>query len=116
MKLICFCLLITLYGCNSNCEKLPSSFSSYSEAISKIHSTNFKLDESVNTSKSSWVKGAAYYSCDGSAGYFILKTDNKDYIHKDLPVSVWENFKNAKSYGSYYDNNIKHNYQFVLDK
>jgi len=98
-----------------NCNDLPGSYSSYDEALSTIRSAEFKLHEKISTSKSSWIRGAEYYSCDNRTGYFILKTDSKDYIHKDMPVNVWESFKNAESFGRYYNDNIKHRYYFKLN-
>ena len=98
----------------SNCNQLPKRFVSYSEAISKIKSANFKIDQSVNTSKSSWIRGAIFYSCDGNYGFLIIKTSSKEFIHKDVPISVWEGFKNASSFGSYYDYNIKNRYLLNL--
>jgi hypothetical protein len=39
---------------------------------------------------------------------------NEDYVHKNLPLRVWEGFKKAKSFGSYYDALIKNRYQLDL--
>lgn len=110
--LLC-CISLTACG-QTDCNKLQANFSSYSEAVSKIKSTKFTLTENVNTSSSSWVRGASYYSCDKKFGYFIIKTDKRNYIYKDLPINIWINFKNANSFGSYYDRNIKNRYQLYL--
>lgn len=112
INILC-CLAITTYG-QTDCNKLQANFKSYNEAVSKINSTKFIFTESVNTSKSSWVRGASYFSCDKVFGYFIIKTDKHNYIYKDLPISVWNNFKNASSFGSFYDRNIKNRYQLYL--
>lgn len=117
-NLIIYLLLyISFSACGQvDCNKLQSNFKSYSEAENKIKKTKFTLSESVNTSKSSWIRGAYYYSCDKKFGFFIIKTDKQNYIHKDLPISVWNGFKNANSFGSYYDRNIKHRHQLYLTK
>jgi len=111
--------LITLIAlsCNSqDCNKLPVNFSSYSQAISLVKRSAFKINESANTSNSSWITSAKYYSCDGVKGYFIYTTiKNREYIHKGVPVNVWEDFKNASSKGSYYDYNIKNRYRLQLN-
>ena len=120
-----FCLIIT--SCEQNklsnsivsnevndCNSLQSNFSSYNEAINIIESIKFTLTDNVNTSNSSWIRGASFYSCDKNFGYFIIKTDKNKYIHKDLPTSVWNSFKKANSFGSYYNNNIKNRYQLNL--
>jgi hypothetical protein len=93
---------------------MKANFTSYSEAINTINITKFKITESVNTSRSSWVRGAFFYSCDKITGYFIIKTDNGSYIYKNLPISVWISFKNASSFGSYYDKNIRNRYKLYL--
>jgi hypothetical protein len=49
------------YG--QDCNKIPASFSSYEQASDLVKSSNFKIKESVNTSKSSWIRGATFYSC-----------------------------------------------------
>ena len=99
-----------------NCDQLPKHFSSYQDAEEKIKATHFKLEESVNTSKSSWVRGASFYSCDETVGFFILKTDNQDYLYSGVPMEIWEGFKNADSFGSYYDHNIKDKYSFNFNQ
>lgn len=97
-----------------DCADLPTSFVSYTEAMDQIRSTSFRIAEEQNTDKSSWVRGAEFYSCDGSTGFFILRTDVKDYIHIGVPVAVWQGFKQASSFGSYYTASIKRRYRLVL--
>jgi|ERR1035437_2393862 hypothetical protein len=101
--------------CGQDCNKLPTSFTSYAQASQLIKSSTFKMHESVNTSKSSWVRGASYYSCDSNKGFLIIKTDNGEYVHQNVPVEVWRSFKNASSFGSYYDHFIKGNYRLNLN-
>ena len=110
-----FLCIVALNACvQTDCNKLKQKFSSYNEAISIIKSTNFTFTDNVNTSRSSWVRGASFYSCNKQLGYFIIKTDERNYIHKDLPISVWYNFKKTSSYGSYYNRYIKNRYQLYL--
>lgn len=124
LNYLCF---ISIFSCEQNqfsnsivtyeendCNSLQANFSSYSDAINIIESTKFTLTDNANTTYSSWIRGASFHSCDKSFGYFIVKTDKNIYIHKDLPTSVWNNFKNASSLGSYYNNNIKNRYQLNL--
>ena len=100
--------------CGQDCNKLPASYTSYVQASQLIKSSTFKMHESVNTSKSSWVRGADYYSCDGQEGYLIIKADDRDYIHQNVPIDTWNGFKKASSFGSYYNNFIKGNYRLTL--
>jgi len=113
-----FQLLFIFFLCNTcfqpDCESLPTSFDTYDEALILIRSAKFQYEDIANTSKSSWIRGAEYYSCDGKSGYFILITDSKEYIYEGMPLGIWESFKSAESFGKYYNYNIKHKYFFKL--
>ncbi len=98
-----------------DCDDMQSNFTTYDEAKEVIEGTVFRIEETVNTSKSSWVRGASYYSCDGITGFFLILTDSQDYLHSDVPVNVWKGFKNAESFGSYYNKFIKNQYPFTLN-
>lgn len=100
----------------SDCSEIKLPFKSYSEAQNTVQSVDFKIEDKVNTSKSSWIRGAKYYSCDGRRGYFIFSTDKKDYIHEGVPIEIWEGFKNAESFGKFYNQNLKHNYTLIPSK
>ncbi len=110
-------IIVIALSCNSqDCSKLPETFRSYTQAISLVKSSTFKIKEGANTSDSSWITSAKYYSCDGITGYFIYTTiKNREYIHKGIPVNVWEDFKNSSSKGSFYDYNIKNRYPLKLN-
>jgi len=111
-------LSIFIVSCSQkgSCEQLSKQFETYDKAVEKIKLTVFKIEESVNTSKSSWIKNASYYSCDGQIGYFILETSKKEYLHADLPYQVWTEFKSAESFGSFYNENIRDKYNLNLTK
>jgi len=109
-------LILVLNACRSvDCDSLPKSYSSYENAIETIESANFKIVDDANTIRSSWIKSASYYSCNGITGYFIITTNTQKYIHEGVPLSVWQRFKDAESFGSYYDNNIRHKFIFKLN-
>jgi hypothetical protein len=119
MKHIVFLSIILLLGAEQlmhgqDCSKLPQSFTSYAQASQLIKSSTFKMHESVNTSKSSWIRGADYFSCDGQKGFLIIKADDRDYIHQNVPIDTWNGFKKANSFGSYYSNFIKGNYRLTM--
>ena len=99
----------------NGCADLPASFSSYSEAMDQIRSASFRIAEEQNTNESSWVRGAEFYSCDGASGFFILHTEDREYIHTAVPAAVWQGFKGASSFGTYYNTNIKRRYRLVLN-
>jgi signal transduction histidine kinase len=116
-KLILFsCLLFFVSAITAqSCKDLPTYFYSYDEAVSKVEKATFQIKDKVTCYNSSWISKATYHSCDGKTGYFILYAQNgKNYIHKGIPLSVWQEFKNADSQGSYYSNNIKGRYQLKI--
>ena len=116
IKLLFTLLTLISLSCQSqNCQNLPTKFASYNQAEKLLGNSSFKISESINTSKSSWITKAHYYSCDGCTGFFIIETKNKIYIHSNMPVDVWRRFKAASSFGSFYVHYIRGKYQFHLN-
>ena len=115
-KLLVFSFITLLsIPCNSqNCSDLKEDFTSYEQAEKSIENTNFTFSDTCNTSKSSWILGAEYYSCDNKNGYFLIKTKKRTYIHKDLPKGIWNEFRNADSFGKFYNSKIKGKYQLII--
>lgn len=125
-----FIILIVLSGCatsttqqkesdyinqTENNYSIKEDFNSYDEAIKYVRSEKIFIKDSVNTSKSSWIRGAEYYCLRGEdEGYAIFNLNGKEYIHKSLPSNVWEGFKREDSFGSYYNSNIKGKYTLIL--
>lgn len=118
MDRILYCLLtLFVFSCKGqDCNNLKDNFNTYSEAQSSISRTTFSTEDSVDTSKSSWIKEADYYSCDNKFGYLILETSSKKYIFKKVPIKIWNEFKKADSFGKFYNQKIRSNYQFILNK
>lgn len=113
--LSCFVVGFLLLACSRpDCTSLPTEYTSYEEALRTIRQTEFPLSEKIKTPESSWIRAAEFYSCDRQTGYFILVTDSKDYIFRDMPMEVWDGFKRAESYGKYYHAQIKNRYYFEL--
>lgn len=109
---IFYSLLFTISIDAQTCIDLPVNFKSYTETLSKVKSFTFLIKEIVDCSKSSWIQSASYFSCNGETGYFIMKTkESREYIHKNMPIGVWRQYKKANSYGSFYNQNIKGKYQ-----
>jgi len=97
-----------------SCSELPAQFQSYEEAKSSIKQSNFKIEDEVNTSESSWIRAASYYSCDGKSGYFLMLTDKKDYLFQGMPIETWKGFKGADSFGRYYHAYIRDRYYMYV--
>ena len=95
MKKIKLLLIVGILGlsfnsCNSQeCESIPNKFDSYQIASKLINSSEFNLSEECNTSKSSWIKKAEFYSCDLNVGFLLIKTSKKTYIHSNVPLKIW---------------------------
>ncbi len=113
-----FSSIIFLCSCSNrmDCDELPNSYQNYEIAMSTIKAAHFKIEETINATSSSWISGGSFYSCDGVTGFFILKTENQEYIYTEVPVEIWKGFKNSDSFGSYYSQYIKHRYYFNLNK
>ncbi|HMQ77527.1 MAG TPA: hypothetical protein PKE21_15350 [Flavobacteriales bacterium] len=73
----------------NSCGDLPATFESYEQALRMVRSADFMIAEHQDTDGSSWVRGAEFYSCDGESGYFILTTEQGSYIHRGVPLAVW---------------------------
>lgn len=105
------CLLIVKVSVAQDCKNIPKSFTSYQNAINTVKSSDFSIVEHCDTSKSSWVRGASFYSCNDSSGYLLLATNSKTYIHKAVPKYLWDEFKQAESFGKFYNAKLKGRYQ-----
>lgn len=109
-------LLIFVTSCSSQSCTGLKSFKTYREAFLKITNATFNFTDECDFSRSSWLESGQYYSCDGEVGYMIFTTKaGKSYIHEDLPIDVWNEFKEAESFGNFYNLNIKHIYRLVPD-
>lgn len=118
---VCVLLLVLCIGVSfisfaqRNCNDLPKKFKNYGNALQQVRNTKFVYSDKMNTSKSSFITGASYYSCDGKSGYMIVRLNNKDYIHQGLPKHIWLSFKRAESLGRFYSSNIRYKYQMKLE-
>jgi|GEM_PF-755285 len=98
----------------NTCNNLPGEFMTYDEAKAAVEGATFKIREDISTENSAWIRGASYFSCDGLKGYFLLKTDKKQYLFQGMPLEVWEGFKNANSAGQYYHSHIRDRYYLYV--
>lgn len=109
-------VMFTLLSCNSqDCIKLPQAYSSYNQAVKAVKNSTFVFTDEANTSGSSWISSASFYSCDGKSGYLIYTTNSgREYIHQGVPIDIWRAFKKASSKGSFYNSNIKNRFRLRL--
>lgn len=114
LSLFVFILLSLNAAGQTGCDGLPTAFKSYDQAVSTVRNFGFSFKDRVNTAKSSWIRGASYYSCDKRSGFLLINTDNENYIHANVPVAIWYQFKSAYSFGSFYSSQIRGRYQLRL--
>ena len=116
MRKIIFIFFLFITSCSKkNCSEINSNFTSYNNAIEVVQNSSFAIEEKVNTD-SSWIDSIEYYSCDEASGYLIVNTKKgKSYIHENVPIQVWIEFKNADSFGRFYNQNIKGNYYLEIN-
>ena len=71
---VLFLMAFVLMGSCSlqDCEDFDTKFLSYREALTAIRLWEFALAEECDTSESSWIDGAEFYSCDEQRGYSLL--------------------------------------------
>lgn len=96
-------------------ETLPQKFVGYNQVENYLSTNSFKVDETTDTSNSSFITSAHFQSEDGETGFLTLGMKRKEYHFINVPIEVWERFKNAESKGKFYHRNIKGKYNIKLD-
>ena len=105
---------IYLNAIEDDCCQMNDGWESEKKAISQIEHTCFKTSDSLKPSQKSWMNTAHYYKCNDDFGYLIVRSDKKTMIHKNVPLAIWNNLKEAKPIVGYYNFYIKNKYK--LDK
>jgi hypothetical protein len=98
----------------TDCNQIPSFFNSWREAFVAIATCYFNYVDRFDA-ESSFITGGVFKSCDGQFGFLVVFfKDYHPYIYQNVPISVWEGFKNALSKGTYYNNFIRGNYRVYI--
>ena len=115
-KLLSFLFVIIFFvpSYNVQASKRPN-FNSYEEAVIWVRANNDLQKDTVNTSKSSWIRAAEYYTDGSGDGFLILNMKGKEYIWEGVPIEKWTGFKNADSFGEYYNQHIRGHYFMELE-
>lgn len=104
-----------LFGCAQiDCNNLPQNYNTYNKALSTVKGAKFSFIDNINTSRSSFITSASYYSCDNKFGFLIIGLQGREYIYKNLPKTLWIQFKQASSLGTFYNQYIRRRYTLVL--
>lgn len=70
------------------------------------------VEESIDTSASSWIERVSFSrERTSDVGRLTVRIKGEDITYLDVPVSVWEQFKQSESLGSFYGKNIKQRYE-----
>ena len=97
-----------------DCNKIPEEFVQYESGIKFVKTSSFQITDKIKTPSSSWIIGAQFYSCDNTVGFLVIVTQKKEYLHQGVPVEVWQNFKNANSYGEFYNKFLKGKFKLKM--
>lgn len=97
-----------------DCYEIPEYFNSYYEAHNIIFNANYNFTDYIDTYRSSWIRSAGYLSCDGYYGFLFIQTDNNYYIHQNVPVDYWYGFRDANSYGGFYNYYLRDNFRLKI--
>jgi hypothetical protein len=92
------------------CADLPDHFTNIDKALEFIRNCNFEFEEAFEALSVRGIRNVSYHSCDKEAGFLVLVTHDRTFIHKEVPMKIWEAFKYAESIETYYRLNIKFTY------
>ncbi len=67
--------------------------------------------EYLNTDVSSFIRGAWY---DEDNQYLVMKLNDTYYNYCSVPVSTWEGFKHSESFGRYFNEMIKEQFEYKV--
>ena len=95
-NILLFLLLVLFSTCKQTPTEIPARFSNYEHALNTVEKGSFAIDETTDTSESDWITSAHYVSNDGNKGFLVLGMKEKEYIFADVPLQVWEDFKDAE--------------------
>lgn len=108
-KFLPFLIAVSLIAISCN-KKEPVKLNTIQKVEQYVSETEFSIDEYTDTSNSSWINSERYQSEDGESSFFTMTTNEKDYISVNVPIEVWQGFKNADSKGSFYNKNRRDKY------
>ncbi|QOW11378.1 KTSC domain-containing protein [Kaistella flava (ex Peng et al. 2021)] len=107
-----YIILFVLFSCKK--EISLKRFTNYNQVENYLSTNSFKVDETTDTGNSSFITSAHFQSEDGEKGFLTLGMKRKEYHFSNVPIEVWERFKNANSKGKFYHRNIKGKYSIKL--
>ena len=100
------------------CLFLSDSFSDFDSAMLEIENTRFSFTDTYYPSSKN-ISETEFYGCEKRDGHMslsllIVKTNNANYIFRNVPKTVWINFRKSKSADFFFQKNIIKKYENVL--
>ena len=77
----------------------------------KIHVYPVGAGEKVSDFESSFIDYLIYYQ---ESGHLIICMKGKEYAFANVDEALWEDFKNAESKGSFYNNEMRNNTKYHI--
>lgn len=112
INLLFISVLCSLCGCSNYFFNTGQNINTLSDYVSSDGTINIYVygeSEILYTEESSWIDYIKYYS---DSKHLIMCANNHEYIHSNVPKSLWEDFKNSESYGSFYNEHLKNNKEY----
>lgn len=106
IQIVCVVLIVSC-RVSDDCDKIPTCFPSYPEAIKIIKSHHFETYDSLPDAGGSFIAYAEYYGCSNGLGYLFFKRYNgHELIVTKVPIDAWKKLKQSKNRDSFYFENI----------
>lgn len=107
-----------LFQCTSYkaCQDFPRSFRTIDEAEIRLNAQECEASlDSLSFSSGVEVRKAIFYTCDKYLGYLIIHTSDKKILYRNIPFQYWKNMTRAKSFETYFVQNVKHKFPVYLE-
>lgn len=109
---------VGLNQCSSHkvCHHFPQSFHTIDEAEIRLNAHECEASfDSVSIPGGVEVHKALFYTCDKYLGYLIIHTADKKVLYRNIPFQYWKNMKRAKSFETYFIQNVKYKFPVYLE-
>lgn len=99
-------------GQNAAEAEVVPAFASYNDARAYARGGEC---ENADMSRSSWIRGAEFcHRVAADRGFLIVTLEAREYIHADVPNTLWAAFREAPSPGAFYNAQLRRRYRLLL--
>ncbi len=92
---------------NTSCDSLDVSGMTRVEAIKQVENAVFRFNQNFKLSRTSGVRAAHYYSCDGSKGYLVITVNKDKLLFLNVPKNVWNEIITSSDIDGFYEESIR---------